>query len=39
MLIREPLNKSRPICLAHEITQPYVKNLALSPRYGLRFVP
>ena len=36
---KEPLNKSRPLCLAHEIADPYVTNLAHSPRYGLRFVP
>ena len=37
--IREPLNKSWHICLAHEIAQLGVTNLAHSPRYGLRFVP
>ncbi len=37
--IREPLNKSWQICLAHEIAQLGVTNLANSPRYCLRFVP
>ncbi len=37
--IREPLNKSWHICLAYEIAEPYVTNLANNPRYRLRFVP
>ncbi|MCZ6666047.1 MAG: hypothetical protein O7B81_12135, partial [Gammaproteobacteria bacterium] len=37
--LREPLNKSWHLCLAHEIAQIGVTNLAHSPRYGLRFVP
>ncbi len=38
-VLREPLNKSWPICLAHEIAQLRVTKLANSPRYCLRFVP
>ena len=39
LALMEPLNKSWHICLAHEIAQLRVTNLANSPRYYLRFVP
>ncbi len=38
-MVKEPLNKLWHACLAPEIAEPYVTNLAHSPRYGLRFVP
>ncbi len=38
-VLKESLNKSWHICLAHEIAEPYVTNLSPNPRYGLRFVP
>ena len=38
-VLTEPRNKSWHICLVHEIAEPYVTNLANSPRYWLRFVP
>ena len=38
-MLKKPLNKSWHTCLALEIAEPYVTNLANSPRYYLRFVP
>ena len=38
-MLKKPLNKSWHTCLAHGIAEPYVTNLANSPRYYLRFVP
>ena len=37
-MLKKPLNKSWHTCLAPEIAEPYVTNLAYSPRYYLRFV-